>query len=304
MRQILPALLGAIASAALSATGQAPAEGLLDLREIAAWLPGDYDNEPQRFFLDGMKRAAEAPSRQHLTVTRISATGLDIVLQAAQRDGSEHSVIARRAIWRLSVNPTTHAVEMRASSANAQGQEITDGAVCVMVWTRRVGVFVGDVMGVCPPALAHALMLPGATQMWLAAEELWRADADAAVPNQFFKSQQFECFLALRLRNGEPQAFNGLALHDRGGTVEVTTSDTPARKLTLLLRRGLWPSNSGSNFVQLMNLYLSEEGRRNFVGNGWATPESGRVGFGVGDELPGGQAASARCKRVSAAGAN
>jgi hypothetical protein len=56
---------------------------------------------------------------------------------------------------------------------------------------------------------------------------------------------------------------------------------------------------SGNNFVPLMNLYLYEGAERRMIGNGWATPESGRVGFGIGDELAGGQSASARCTRVS-----
>lgn len=272
---------------------QTPAEGRLDLREIAAWLPGVYDNDPQRAFLEGMKRAADAPARAHLTIhaatasepTPADAAAFDVEL----RHGSEHASVALQTRWELSVDPADRSVRMSVA--------VGDARRCVLRWTRHLDSFVG-----VPEAGCESAALGLAGDLRLGRDELWIDQPSAPVANKLYRAANFNCFIALRLRNGEPQAITGLATHDRGGTILIATRDEPARKLTLLLRRGLWPSNSGNNFVQLLSVYLYENGKRNALGNGWATPESGRVGFGVGDELPGGQNYSARCTRSGAVG--
>lgn len=289
--------IGSCLSAQVAAgVSQAPAEGRLDLREIAERLPGDYDNEPQRFFLEGMKRGDAAPARRHLTIRDGGATAAapgavaEVLLNIEDRDGDERAPVARRAEWALSVDPATNLVRMQV-----RGRDGSAGN-CTVSWRRRAGVFVGT-----PDASCSGTMIAPGT-LWLADGELWDERLGAAEPTKLLKSQPYECFVAVRLTDGQSQAFTKLQTHDRGGTIEVATKDSPARKFTLLLRRGLWPSVSGNNFVELLTIYLYEEGHKNVVGSGWATPDSGRVGFGIGDELPGGQQASARCKRASLPG--
>ncbi len=53
-RLLFTALLAALLSLPGTAVAdQTAAEGRLDLRDLLARLPGRYDNEPQRFFLEG-----------------------------------------------------------------------------------------------------------------------------------------------------------------------------------------------------------------------------------------------------------
>jgi len=46
------------------------AEGRLQLAQITALLAGVYDNDPQRFYLEGMKRGKTAPPRLHLEIRK------------------------------------------------------------------------------------------------------------------------------------------------------------------------------------------------------------------------------------------
>jgi PAS domain-containing protein len=288
-----PLLLCAMLSAAFVAptaarAGQTAAEGRLDLRDLLERLPGRYDNEPQRFFLEGMKRVADRPDRMHVVITRMPGEG-PVRIEIAERDGDEHSAVQRRATWELSL-ATDGQVVARSAAA---------GGSCALFWQRRAGVFIAEVPSACRSAGAQpSLIAPGA-RLWLSRDELWRELPGQSRPLQLLRATEFDCFVAIRRRNGEPQAMAQLRLHDRGGTVTLRTDEEPARQLTLLLRHGLWPSVSGNNFVPLMNLYLYEGAERRMIGNGWATPESGRVGFGIGDELAGGQSASARCTRIN-----
>lgn len=135
--------------------------------------------------------------------------------------------------------------------------------------------------------------------LWLGKNELWLETKDSPVMTELGRASMHECFVAARLRDGEPQIFTGLRVHDRGGTLDVTTSDKPARKLTLTLRRGMWPSNSGNNLLELLTLTVREDGQPAVVGSGWATPESPRVGFGNEEEaVPMGRSINSRCKRI------
>ena len=132
----------------------------------------------------------------------------------------------------------------------------------------------------------------------LSDKELWLENASTPVANTLLKSADYDCFIAVRLANGKHHAMTGLTVHDRGGSATVQTPEEPSRQLTIILRHGLWPSNSGNNFMRVLNLYLLEAGKEYSLGNGWGTPQSGHVGFGIGDQLPGGQQASARCEKI------
>lgn len=272
-------LIGAIVGAgdAAAERTQAPAEGRLDLREIARWLPGEYDNEPQRFFLEGMKRGADAPARRHVVIVPAQSDQKVQRFDVREHAGDERAPLARSQRWELSIDPRTHFVRM--SIATTDG----GGAKCSHVWRRAATVFRAEPLeGGCPT-------------LTLSDEELWIDDPAARVAETLLRAQRHTCFVAVRLSDGRPHAVNGLATHDRGGSIDLVTPEATPRTLTLVLRRGLWPSNSGNNFVQLLNVYLYENGRSTLLGNGWATPESGRVGFASADAQ--GQRASARCKR-------
>ncbi len=278
---LLPCLIGTALAA------QTAAEGRLDLRDLLARLPGRYDNEPQRFFLEGMKRPEERPARTHVLIRRLEGDS-PVQLEILEHESDEHSPVRERRIWTLVVGEDGH-VELRGEEARPK---------CRVPWYRRAAVFVAEVPAQCGSEGTAALLRSGA-RLWVSSEEIWRELPGAARPLQLLRATEFDCFVAIQRRNGEPQALTQLRLHDRGGTLAVRTDEQPAREFTLLLRHGPWPSVSGNNLVPLMNLYLYEGPGQRLVGNGWATPESGRVGFGVGDQDSGGQSASARCTRIT-----
>lgn len=283
---VLAALIAVPGSALADQTG---AEGRLDLRDLLARLPGRYDNEPQRFFLEGMQRAADRPPRTHVLITRLPGEA-PARIEIVEHSSDEHSPQRSRTTWEITVSGSGQVVARDTAAGNR----------CELVWLRRAGVFVAEV----PPACgdrggAEPGLVAAGARLWVSRDELWRELPGQPRPLQLLRATEFDCFVAIRRRSGEPQAMTRLRLHDRGGTLALRTDEEPARELTLLLRHGLWPSVSGNNFVPLMNLYLYEGAERRMLGNGWATPESGRVGFGIGDELAGGQSASARCTRIN-----
>lgn len=264
-----------------------PAEGKQQLAQVAALLPGRYDNDPQRYYLEGMKRGATAPARLHLLIEPIE--GAPLTFNLLERDGGEQAAVARRGKLTLAGDPATRQVVMRLEA---------DGARCEWQWNRRQTLWLAQPRGECASA-APAAGVIGKT-LWLGADELWLETPGAVVMTELGRAHLHECFIATQTRGGKPQVFNGLRLHDRGGTLEISTDETPARKLTLTLRRGMWPSNSGNNLLELLTVSVKEDGQPNAVGSGWATPDSPRVGFGHDEEATTGASINARCKRIDA----
>lgn len=291
-RRLLTVVLAAIFIGPIGSTETlAPAEGKLQLSQVSELLAGRYDNDPQRHYLEGMKRGSSAPPRLHLSILRSTdgskpTDGL-ISFALEEREGSEHSAVTRRGRLSLGTDPVNRHVVMKLDG---------EGLRCDWQWRRHNGVWLAEPNTDCARNPSAGIV---GKKLWLGSDELWLESSPGEVMTELGRARHFECFIAARLRNGQPQIFNGLRVHDRGGTVEVTTKDDPVRKLTLTLRRGMWPSNSGNNLLELLTITVREEGEPSVVGSGWATPDSPRVGFGneeVGIES--GRSINARCKRV------
>lgn len=258
------------------------AESRLQLSQIAGLLAGQYDNEPQRHYLTGMKRGATAPSRLNLRLIKQSDSPLVFALE--ERDGNEHQSIARRGVLTLSADSVTR--EILTS---------LEGTACRWRWGHVNGLWRATPEGDCAGSLPR---VAGKT-WWLGTEELWIERSGESVMIELGRAHDYDCFVAVDVPNGKSFARTGLKVHDRGGTVRLTTEETPPRTLELMLRRGMWPSNSGNNLVELLTLYLQEVGAPEVIGTGWATPDSPRVGFGAGGQSSGGdRAVNARCKRL------
>ncbi|MFM8640569.1 MAG: hypothetical protein ACKOEL_08040 [Planctomycetota bacterium] len=270
-----------------------PAESRKDLAELAASLAGRYDNSPQLEYLTGMKRGASAPPRLHLSVQPVAGSSTAFTVE--EHDGSDHDPVVRRGTLTLAADPTTRQPRMTLSDAPAG---------CEWRWSRRNGVWMGRPMGACRDLSAATPGLAGKT-LWLGDEEFWLEAPGIAVMTELGRARAHECYIAVKQRGGKPQIFTGLRLHDRGGSLQIVTADPQPRTLTLSLTRGMWPSNSGNNLVELLILYLREAGPAgsdppSLLGSGWATPESLRVGFGMEEEgVAEAKTANARCKRIS-----
>ena len=264
------------------ATALGPAESSLQLAQISSLLAGQYDNEPQRHYLEGMKRGATAPARLNLQIRKLADKPLAFSFE--ERDGNEHEAVARRGVLTLAADSATREIVM---SLDAGG--------CRWRWSRLNGLWRAIPEGVCDPAAARIID----TTWWLGPEELWLERRAAAPMIELGRARDFDCFVAIEAPGIKPFARTGLKVHDRGGTVRLRTDEPQPRTLELMLRRGMWPSNSGNNLVELLAVYLQEVDAANVIGTGWATPESERVGFGTDGRPTGGdRAVNARCKRI------
>lgn len=259
-----------------------PAESSLQLAQISALLAGQYDNEPQRHYLEGMKRGATAPARLNLQIRKLTDNPLAFSFE--ERDGNEHEAVARRGTLTLSADSTTREIVMSI-----------EGGGCRWRWSRLNGLWRANPEGACNSAAARITD----KTWWLGTDELWLERRDAPVMIELGRARDYDCFLAIEAPGSKPFARTGLKLHDRGGTIRLRTDESTPRMLELTLRRGMWPSNSGNNLVELLTVYLQEVGAATVIGTGWATPDSHRVGFGTGGQATGGdRAVNARCKRI------
>lgn len=262
-----------------------PAESRLQLTQIEALIAGQYDNEPQRHYLEGMKRGASAPARLNLQLRPVTDAPLSFSLE--ERDGSEHQAVARRGRLTLGADPSTREIMMTL-----------EGSACRWRWSSVNGLWRALPMAECKASTGIWPVIAGKT-WWLGKEELWLEQPGETVMIELGRARDFDCFVAVEDSGGRAFARTGLKLHDRGGTVRLTTEGVTPQTLQLTLRRGMWPSNSGNNLVELLTLYLQEVGAAEVIGTGWATPDSPRVGFGTGGQKTAGdRAVNARCKKI------
>jgi hypothetical protein len=262
-----------------------PAESRLQLAEIETLITGQYDNEPQRHYLEGMKRGASAPPRLNLQLRKRGDAPLSFTLE--ERDGSEHQAVARRGRLTLGADPSTREIMMTL-----------EGSDCRWRWGRINGLWRAVAAGGCSMSSGELPIVAGKT-WWLSDDELWVERGEEPVMIELGRARDYDCFVAIESSDSKPFARTGLRLHDRGGTVQLRTDEAKSRTLELTLRRGMWPSNSGNNLVELLTLYLQEVGAADVIGTGWATPDSARVGFGTGGQKAAGdRAVNARCKKI------
>jgi len=262
-----------------------PAESRLQLAEIETLITGQYDNEPQRHYLEGMKRGASAPARLNLQLRAATDAPLSFFLE--ERDGNEHQATARRGRLTLGADPGSREIMMTL-----------EGSSCRWRWSPVNGLWRALPLAECKASTGTLPVIAGKT-WWLGRDELWVERPGEAVMIELGRASDFDCFVAVEEADGRAFARTGLKVHDRGGTVRLTTEGVTPRTLELTLRRGMWPSNSGNNLVELLTLYLQEVGAADVIGTGWATPDSPRVGFGTGGQKAAGdRAVNARCKKI------
>jgi hypothetical protein len=196
------------------------------------------------------------------------------------------------------VDPERH-IDLQDQPSDVQGRvEVKRDTMtqCMLTWKREIGQLRGYSNEPCqfmqpnrkPP-------LPADITWSLSADELWILEGETAEPDLFpikyFKTRHFECYLSIEL--GEEQRFveNPFFLHDRGDHAVFSTGVNEPAEARVVLRRSMWPSRSGRNFVELLRVILFFDNNETPAGMGWATPESGRVGFGT-------ERAQARCKLI------
>ena len=171
-------------------------------------------------------------------------------------------------------------------------------AGCEILWRLRGQQLTGkSEKDGCKGRLQNGTTFDFTWEWTLNDEELWIAlagrDASGAIvfgPQdgtefRLGKARDFECLFSHRPKTGEPVVLNGARMHDRGDIFVWEPKLSPARKFYYELIRGMWPSNSGKNFDDLLRIYMYEgdpDGppeKNTFLGLGWASASSDRASF-------------------------
>ena len=329
------ATLALFMAAPVQATNS-PIELKTVLKDLMAHLPGEYDNEPQRFFEEEYKTPKDMQhQRVYRAFTRIDAPEAgENVIVATVHSGSKDAAFDRTEfqVWTLSVDEARKAVRMSprkfkdpakympiaTDAARLKGLPASElvpangAAGCDIFW-RLNGQ---QMLGRTDPGTCHATLerlKVDATFNWewlLNEEELWITfdgrDASGQLvmgrPDQTHwrlgKARTFECFLSYRPQQGAPQVNNGFLMHDRGGIYRTALKKGNVDQPVFIeLIRGMWPSNSGRNYLDLLRMQVYE-GRPEdapatwkLIGNATGSAETDRAGFTSQD-------LSGRCKLI------
>lgn len=323
MRTAIAIVASLLASASASATNS-PIELRTALATLMERLPGRFDNAAQLFFEQESKTpAAEQHGRVFRSFVRVDAPALGgNVLVSQVRYGGDAGEFdaAEFLVWTLAVDANRKAVRMaprrfrdpapyqvRALDPAAfQGLTPADllpaegAASCDLFW-RKYGE---DLRALSEPgdcrrrSTALKKDLDWSWEFILSESELWvnfagqddqgRIVAGRPDPAHWRlgKARDFECLLGYRPPDGSPpQVSNGPHIHDRGGVLEWTTKAPSMRTFHYELLRGMWPSNSGRNYEDLLRISMYEVDARDpkarrLLGVGWASAASDRASMG------------------------
>jgi hypothetical protein len=318
----LAALFFVLSIFAGSSHAQSPVELRQDLARLLLWLPGQYDNEPQVFLEQGLGTDADhSHPRRHSLIAAIEAPELgEHVLYWQERAGGKTGAVIRQRLLvingdeetlslQMTMHPLTDAkgyIDLQdqppAVQASVQIEQSTINQ-CPLLWKREIDQLRGQNDASCLDKQWGARQSAMAGTTWsLSKDELWILEQDGS-PRQsvehagdfslrYFKTRNFECYLAIELGDDQRLVENPFFLHDRGDQAVFPTGASEPAQARVVLRRSMWPSRSGRNFVELLRVVLFFDDSDIPAGMGWATPESGRVGFGT-------ERAQARCKLVT-----
>lgn len=174
---------------------------------------------------------------------------------------------------------------------------------CAVYWRRQENQFIGSTRrGACRIRSSRS----GRTiivedDLVLTADAIWIQDRAvdtrgrhvygnrAGVAHRLRRVRPFECWVSVLrgARHGDSGMGaadadwffqRGVLLHDQGGAAVVTTDESPARRLTLKLRRVEWPY--GANRPSL-TLYVMEEGGDRAVSYAWGEYDAERLGINL-----------------------
>ncbi len=268
-----------------SAMAQSATEAKFVLRDVERWLPGTYDNEAQRF-VEAAFGAGEEGSHPwlHLVIESEKDSDLgDAVFRVTQSNRADPSTGEQQYLLAFSVDEAMRAVSMARFGGDGEPEN-----GCSVYWRQGPG----HVYGTSSDNSCDGTS--GRQELKLTAGEFWELDEarEDDVPLRLMKVRWYDCFALVHHDvAGELTMKNPFTLHDGGDVFEFDTEEQTPRKIEVLLRRSMWTSRSGNNFVPLLQLNVFENGVRDEpIANAWSAADSGRVGFAAGG------VGSARCK--------
>lgn len=275
------ALVLFIAVAPSTAFSQSVTEAKFVLRDISNWLPGTYDNAAQIFVETAFGAGDEGNHPwMHLEIESVDGTDLgDSVYRVTTSRRDTPDEPGKTRLLSFSIDEQNRAVSMTRYDESGTATGATP-----VLWRRGPDHVYGSL-----PRSAD-----GNVEFRLTDGELYydNGQRNDEVPLRLTRVRDYECFALIHHANGDGYTIqNPFTLHDGDGTYRFETEEETPRTFEILLRRSMWTSRSGNNFVPLLQLYLYEDGDRSEpFANAWSAAESGRVGFAARG------AGSARCK--------
>jgi hypothetical protein len=307
-RLILPFLFMAVVVAS-PAFAQSNTEAKFVLQDIQTWLPVTYDNVSQLLLETAFGSGAEGNHPWlHLEIEAAADTGLgDAVFLVTSQDRAAAEQAPTLKLLAFSVDKPMRAVRMEAydlpagmvangdsGAAMAAAAVITDES-CPVYWRQGPGHVYGAMQGGWCEAESSDPAVLLRVDMSLTQDEFWmyRASKNAGsgdlldgrqdeVPLRFKKAMMYECFVSIRHREGNKvTTINPFFINDGGGQFFFETDEPSPRKMEVFLRRSMWTSRSGENFIPMLLLLTHEEGgdRNVPLTTSWARAENGLVGW-------------------------
>ncbi len=318
---VIAALCAASLAPSDARATNSPIELRTALATLMERLPGRFDNAAQLFFEQETKTPErEQHGRVFRSFLRIDAPALGAhVLVGQVRYGGDAGRFdtSEFQVWTLAVDAGRQAVRMSPRRFReparyqdralepAAFQALTpadllppEGAAgCDLYW-RKYGEDLRAVSGPGECRRRSTSLKKDLDWSWeyiLTESELWLdfagRDAQGRIvsgrPDQVHwrlgRAREFECLLGYRPPDGSPPQFdNGPHIHDRGGLLEWKTKPPSERTFQYELMRGMWPSNSGRNYEDLLRISLydvdaRDPSKRQLLGVGWATAASDRA---------------------------
>lgn len=319
---LLAAAMAAVIATPAAATNS-PIELRTALADIMAELSGEFDSEPQRFFEEEYKTPKElVHGRVYRSFTPIEAPDIGPnVLVATARYGGDDGQIdhGEFLVWKLAVDAKAGVVRMTPrrfkepdkylplakDAARLKGLKAAELAAaekpakCEILWRLDGAQYRGEsAPGCASMSTTTKTELSWAWSWTLTPDELWLSFAgrDAAgklvagrpdqVPWRLGKARPFECFLSFREAGVPDQVNNGFLMHDRGDHYRWQITDAKGtRPVFMELIRGMWPSNSGRNYTDLLRLQVYQgtpddpPEKWTLIGSALGSAETDRVGF-------------------------
>ena len=260
---------------------------------IAELLSRVYDNYNQVYFDRRIGHPEdERHDRLEIRVDRVG--GADSMLLAYREfAGGDYSRLTRAGALVLSPDNERGATRMEVWSRPVESlnpmnegggvtQRPEEPPDCVVYWTREAAQFRGLAEGVCPDWASESVL--GEQQMWLT------APGGREHPGGVYKlhaARMMSCYIDVPGVSGgrdeEYKRYDGLMVHDRGGSARVTTKD--GRQLGIRLSNVDWPLNNYNDAFtrDVLVLYVLEYKGDEIESHGYifTEPRAERIGINL-----------------------
>lgn len=260
---------------------------------VAELLARVFDNYNQVYFDRRLEKSQELRhERMEIRVDRIG--GADSMLLAYREfaDG-DYSRVTRAGIFALAPDHEKNATRMEVwdlsvmdALPGAEAAGVTERPEappdCMVYWKREAAQFRGQAQGQCRAWAIESVL--SEQQLWLTAPA---GDAHPGGAFQLHVARMMRCYIDVPgVSSGRDEDFtryDGLMVHDRGGTARVTTED--GRQLGLRLSNVDWPLNNyeGVFTRDVLVLYVLEFSEEETKSHGYifTEPDAQRIGINL-----------------------